>query len=130
MSKSLTDTQIEQAARVNRVEVAALRAVIEVESGGNGFATDQDGNPCGKLLFEPHVPWKRRQIPGRGIDPRPLAKVHPDLCGPSWNPKKYPYGPTRSQWDRANTVFLWAQKVDRDRWESYKKAAYESCSYG
>lgn len=130
MSKTLTEEQIRGAAVLYGVEYAALRAVIEVESGGSGFANNRHGDEEVKILFERHILWKRLQIPGRDINPKPLATAHPSLCGPSWSPKQYPYGPTSLQWDRVETVVAWAQKRDPNRWESYKKAAYESASYG
>jgi len=55
--KKLTDAQIIDLAIKNGYEPAALKAVIEVESGGKGFADD------GKIIiqFEPH--WFKRKAP-------------------------------------------------------------------
>ncbi len=49
------------------VELAAIKAVNEVESSGRGFLVD--GRP--KILFEGHVFW--RQLKERGIDPAGLS---------------------------------------------------------
>jgi hypothetical protein len=48
---SLTDEDYERAARALGVDVAAIRAVVEVEAGGAGFLSD--GRP--KILYEAHV---------------------------------------------------------------------------
>jgi len=55
--KKLTDRQINDLAVANGYEYAALKALIGVESGGQGFATD------GKIIiqFEPH--WFKRKSP-------------------------------------------------------------------
>jgi len=49
------------------VELAAVKAVNEVESSGKGFFVD--GRP--KILFEGHIFW--RQLKERGIDPSSLS---------------------------------------------------------
>ncbi|WDD95938.1 N-acetylmuramidase family protein [Burkholderia sp. FERM BP-3421] len=53
--------------------LAAVRAVAEVESRGNGFLPD--GRPV--ILFERHQFWKR--LAARGIAPAPLAASCPDI---------------------------------------------------
>ena len=50
MSKILTNEQIVAQAKALGVEVAALKAVIEVECKGSGFNTD--GSPV--ILYERH----------------------------------------------------------------------------
>ena len=54
----------------------------------------------------------------------------PDLCGPKWEPKKYPYGTSKNQYLRIAAIVVWAAKHDQAHWESYKKAAYEASSWG
>lgn len=124
MAKTLTAQDIVAAARQYDLEPALLIAITEVESGGNGFLPD--GRV--KILLERHVLWQRLQA--RGIDPRPLATDLPGLCGKSWAPKSYPYGSQLAQYDRLARVVGWASAHDAARWESYKKAAYEACSWG
>ncbi len=123
--KKLTRQQIVDAAVANGLEPAALRAVIAVESGGSGYIAD--GRV--KILFERHVLWKRLHT--RGIDPRPLAEALPGLCGSRWDPTTYPYGKSgANQYTRIQHVLDWASANDPAHWESYKKAAYEACSWG
>lgn len=54
----ITDDQIKEIAEANGIEYAALKAFIEVESGGRGFDLK-----TGKILiqFEPH--WFKRKAP-------------------------------------------------------------------
>ena len=55
--KTLTTEQVKALAEANGYEYAALKAIIDVESGGKGFNVD------GKIIiqFEPH--WFRRKSP-------------------------------------------------------------------
>jgi hypothetical protein len=124
MSKTLTEMQIRAAAKQHQVDYPALRAVCQVESGGDGYLAD--GRI--KILLERHVLWKRLKT--RNINPRTLAEDRPDLCGPARNPKAYPYGTSEHQHDRVLAVIEWAQAHDAEHWESYKKSAYEACSWG
>jgi len=126
MSKVLTRQAILAAAKAHDVEPAALQAVITVETGGRGGFLP---NGWCKILFERHWLWKRLSMEGRNVDPRRLAGQRPDLCGRRWDPKRYPYGGELYQWDRVAGVITWGQRSDPERWESYKKAAYESCSW-
>lgn len=50
MARTLTPAGVERAARSLRCDVAAVRAVIDVESAGSGFLPD--GRP--RILFEAH----------------------------------------------------------------------------
>jgi hypothetical protein len=124
MPSQVTVTELAELSRKYGIELPALRAVLAVESGGRGFLE----NGWCKILFERHWMWKRLLF--RGLNPSPLAKQRPDLCGKSWSPKTYPYGSQVGQWDRVAAVVAWGARNDPDHWESYKKAAYESCSWG
>ena len=124
MPERLTREQMDQVAHQYGVAPAALCAVTRVESSGSGYLPN--GQP--KILFERHVLWKRLQIPGRGIDPNLLAAQRPDLCGRRWD-RRYYLGGVR-EYSRVADVILWGQRHDPSRWEGYKKAAYESCSWG
>lgn len=70
----------------------AVRAVVEVESGGSGFL--RDGRV--KILFEGHVFW--RELKKRGIDPAGLAEEHPGILYPTWDRTRYRGG--AGEWDR------------------------------
>jgi hypothetical protein len=66
------------------VELAAIKAVNEVESSGKGFFVD--GRP--KILFEGHIFW--RQLKEREIDPAPLSKSgNEDVLYRSWTKTHY-----------------------------------------
>ena len=54
MQKKLTDAQILHLAKINGYEYAALKAVIEVESNGNGFASE------GRLTIQFETSWFKR----------------------------------------------------------------------
>lgn len=126
MKPRLSAQDIATAAQSVGLEVAALRAVIAVESAGAGFLAD---GRC-KVLLERQVLWRRLSIPGRDVDPSLLANAHPDLCGPTWNPGSYPYGSSAYQWVRFATIQQWATKHDPQRAQSYLKATIEACSWG
>lgn len=79
--------QFEATAQSLGCEVAAVRAVVKVESGSAGFAAD--GRPI--ILFEPHI-FSR-------LTNRKFDQSNPDVSYPSWGDKPYP----KTQADR------WAQ---------------------
>ncbi len=76
-SRFLSEQNLQQAAESLNIEVAAIKAVNEVESRGEGFLNDQP-----VILFERHVFWKR--LKGVGIDPRPLQAGNEDILSTQW----------------------------------------------
>lgn len=102
----LTDEQIARAAQRIGCDAAAIRAVIEVESGGRGFLPD--GRP--KVLFEAH--HFHRLTNGR------YTRSHPNISSAKWN---------RSLYSRTGTGeharLELAAALDRE-------AALQSCSWG
>lgn len=82
----LTNNAIEQAAKLLAVDTAAIRAVADVESTGEGFLPD--GRP--KILFEGHVFWA--QLKKRGINPAPLQQSYPGIIYPAWTKAHYKGG--------------------------------------
>jgi len=82
---ALTQADIEAAAATLGCDVAAIQAVVSVESPKGGFLPD--GRVV--ILFERHVFY--RQLQAAGIDPRPLEVVRPDICNPK--PGGYIGGP-------------------------------------
>lgn len=79
MSKKLTEAQIAAQAKALSVEVAALRAVIEVECKGSGF--NADGTPV--ILFERHVFRQRLIANGKAVVADKVVRERPDLCSKS-----------------------------------------------
>ncbi len=111
MSKKLTEAQIAAQAKALGIEVAALRAVIEVECKGSGF--NADGTPV--ILFERHVMRQRLIANKRDIDLNLISVERPDLCSKSTGA----YGLYSAQHGRLNA----AAQYHRD-------SALESASWG
>jgi hypothetical protein len=112
MSRELTRTDYRAAAQSLRCEIAALRAVAEVEAPDGGFLLD--GRI--RVLFEAHVFY--RQTGGK------FAATHPTLCCEQWTRAFYARGKDADQrgfreLDRLEAAIL----LDR-------KAALSSASYG
>ncbi len=80
----LNDFDVAQVAGTMEVEVAALRAVLAVESAGDGF--DKAGRP--KALFERHLFYRILKD-----KPAELAEaIAAGLAYPKWGEKPYPKG--------------------------------------
>lgn len=103
MAGKLTQAGIQRAADALGCEVAAIRAVITVETAGSGFLAD--GRP--KILFERHI-FSRRT--GGKFD-----QSHPDLS----NPRRGGYVGNEGEYPRLYR----ALQLDHD-------AAIESASWG
>lgn len=90
------------------IEVAALRAIAQVESGGAGF--DSQGRP--KILYE-------RQVFSRSTTPRgKFDAQHPDISAPKgYGPGNY--GTADQQWPKLARAY----QLDGD-------AALKACSWG
>lgn len=100
------------AASLLNCEVAALRAVIQVETGGRaGIMT----NGLPPILFEGHVFW--RELRARGINPALYRKGNESILYQNWT-KAYYKGGT-AEWNR----LLQARKINTD-------AANASASWG
>lgn len=72
MTKRLTESDFVTAASILNVDLAAVKAVCEVESAGYGFL--ESGEP--KILFERH--WMHRLLRKKGIRPperSPVAQI-------------------------------------------------------
>ena len=111
MSKKLTEAQIAAQAKALVIEVAALRAVIEVECKGSGF--NADGAPV--ILFERHVFRQRLIANGKAVVADKAMRERPDLCSKSTGA----YGLYSAQHGRLNA----AAQYHRD-------SALESASWG
>ena len=77
------------AANELNVDVATIKAVAEIESGGDGFIST--GEP--KILFEPHVFWK--ELRKRNINPNDFLPHNSDILYPTWGQR--PYGKVSDQ---------------------------------
>ncbi|MDV3100736.1 N-acetylmuramidase domain-containing protein [Burkholderia cenocepacia] len=71
--RHLTDADLQRAADRLQVDLAAVRAVNEVESKGAGFLPD--GRPV--ILYERHIMY--RQLAAAGLDADALAAKYPAL---------------------------------------------------
>jgi hypothetical protein len=109
--KTLSEDDIREHAQTLNVEVAALKAVIEVESAGKGFLPD--GRP--KILFEGHIFWD--QLKKAGLDPTRYATDHPQIVYPRWTKQFYKGG--AAEYERLNAAKL-----------IHEEAALKSASWG
>lgn len=110
----ITESAYLNCAKFLQVEPAAIMAVADVESGGNGMI---DNKPT--LLYEPHIFW--RELQKRGIDPNAVLKSHPDyhdILYQKWGTRPYPSG-QNAKWLQLDK----AAKINRE-------AALCSASFG
>ena len=101
----LTDSDYDRIAQSLNIDLAAAKAIAEVEAHGEGFL--DSGEP--KILFEPHI---FSRLTGGAYD-----KSHPDISYPKWKPNAY--GPISAQHGKLDR----AAALDRD-------AAMQSASWG
>lgn len=111
MSKKLTDQQISEQANKLGIEIAALKAVIQVECKGSGF--NDDGTPV--ILFERHVMRQRLIVNGKRSIAETMEIKRPDLCSKTSGG----YGLYSQQHKKLDD----AAKFDRT-------SALEACSWG
>ncbi len=72
------------------LEIAIIKAVMEVESAGSGFLLSEPAPARPKILFEAHWFYK--------LTPKPVSKTRPDLSSKTWNKKLYKGG--SAEWGR------------------------------
>mgnify|MGYP000002361233 FL=1 len=108
----LTAADYAHAAEMLGVETAAIRAVLEVETGNKGGFLAQ-GKPT--ILFEGHVFWK--QLSQHGIDPARWQKGNEDILYQKWTKEHYKGG--MKEYDR----------LERAR-AIHREAADSSASWG
>lgn len=107
----ITESQYLKIAEENNIEVAAIKAVNEVEARGK--ATFKDGSL--KILFEGHVFW--RELKKKGIDPKDHVQGNEDILYEDWTSKHYQGG--LAEYDRLKRAI----EIDEE-------AAMRSCSWG
>ena len=113
----ITEAEFEQVAQDYNIEVAAIKAVHQVEANNGGFLPD--GRL--KILFEGHVFW--RQLVKKRVDPYSILKQeHRDVLYKHWTRNEYIGG--AGEWDRLEEAY---DMTEDDR---VKTAAVESASYG
>ncbi|CAM3148231.1 N-acetylmuramidase family protein [Vibrio neptunius] len=102
--KGLTDDDYHDAADALGCEVAAIKAVSDVESAGSGFF--ESGLPC--ILFEAHQFSKYSQ--------HQFDDSHPNISSPKWDRSLYVGG--EKEYDRLK------QAMDLDRTAALKSASF------
>lgn len=108
----LTGKDFAKAAALLGVDVAAVRAVLDVETGNKGGFV-APGKPT--ILFEGHIFWN--QLSKRGIDPAKLRKGNEDILYPKWTKAHYMGGIREyGRLERACAI--------------HREAAYSSASWG
>lgn len=103
----VTSGKIAQLAKQYNLEEAVIRAVLEVESNGDGFLGD--GRP--KILFEAH--WF-----GKFTNDR-FNQSHPDISCHTWAEARKHYKGDSAEWDRLDKAI-----------NLNPEAAYKSASWG
>lgn len=115
--KFLKESDLVNFANQYSVELAAVKAVNEIESSGKGFLI----NNKPKILFEGHVFWS--ELKKRGIDPNAYYNAeHKDVLYPKWT-KIYYQGGVK-EYDRLNEAIA----IGTD--PKFKDAALSSASWG
>ena len=96
-SKYLCKADYEKAAEFLNCDVAAIKAVVQIEANGGGFFTD--GRP--KILFEAH--WFDHLTKGK------YRESHPNISSARWNRSLYKGGVAEySRLDAAKKLNNWA----------------------
>lgn len=105
----ITTAVIADGANLLGCEIAALRAVMEIEARGSGF--DAGGRPI--ILPEPHVFWREL-----GPGDKRLKAANEGLAYPKWGQRPYPRS-YAARWSRLDAM----RRIDED-------AANRSTSWG
>lgn len=116
-SKLLSENDLIDFANHFGLELAMVKAVNEIESGGKGFLIN--GKPV--ILFEGHVFW--RELQKRGINPQIyVTDYNRDVLYERWTRSYYQGGV--KEYDRLNKAMSILNS------ESVKEAALSSASWG
>ncbi|MEI7488888.1 MAG: N-acetylmuramidase family protein [Chryseobacterium sp.] len=115
--KFLKESDLISFADQYNLELAAVKAVNEIESSGKGFLI----NNKPKILFEGHIFWN--ELKKRGIDPNTFYNAnHKDVLYPKWT-KIYYQGGVK-EYDRLNEAISLGTDA------KFKDAALSSASWG
>ena len=112
MPALLTEEDYANAAKKLNCDIAAIKAVAEVESSGNGFLSD--GRV--KILFEGHQFYK--------FTKGEYSETYPSICYKKWTKRHYTKGPNADV-RGAGELSRLEQAIALDR-----EAALQSASYG
>lgn len=111
VKRELEPVDFEDFAEKYDLEVATVRSVVKVESGGSGFL--KDGRP--KILFEGHIFW--RELKKKDIAPEKYASDNNTILYPKWTRSFYKGG--TGEYERLSAAKL----IDEE-------AALRSASWG
>ncbi len=111
VKRELEPVDFEDFAEKYDLEVATVRSVVKVESGGSGFL--KDGRP--KILFEGHIFW--RELKKKDISPEKYASDNNTILYPKWTRSFYKGG--SGEYERLSAAKL----IDEE-------AALRSASWG
>ena len=110
----LTEEDFKRCAEILGVEVAAVKAVQEVETGGRGgfFAP---GRPA--ILFEGHIFWS--QLKKYGLNPEEYVKGNEDILYPKWTKSHYKGG--MGEYDRLKKALAihFTAFLKSNGWDNY-----------
>ena len=110
-SKTLTEQDIIDTAKIIGIEPACIKAILTVESKGKGFL--DNGLPV--ILFEGHIFWS--QLKKKNITPETFVNGNEDILYPKWTKQFYKGG--IKEYDRLNR----AKSINEE-------AAISSASWG
>ncbi|NEZ54219.1 N-acetylmuramidase family protein [Adonisia turfae] len=97
VQEAVSDKDIEKAASDFGIEVAVLRAVLEVEASNSGFLLHEPPPARPKILFEAHIFYRET--------PEPVSRHRPDLATPSYTSRYYRGG--SAEWERLLDAMKW-----------------------
>lgn len=90
IQSALSDSDYQDLSSEFGLEIALIKAVMEVESNGSGFLLKENAPARPKILFEGQWFYK--------LTPKPVSKTRPDLSYPDWDSSKYVGG--SGEWSR------------------------------
>ena len=105
---ALSDSDYQDLSSEFDLQVAMLKAVLEVESAGSGFQLNEPAPARPKILFEAHWFYK--------LTPKQVSKTRPDLSSRRWNRSLYKGG--SAEWGRL------LDAMEFDEIEALKSASY------
>ena len=108
VQEALSEKDFQDLSREFGLEIAIIKAVMEVEAAGSGFLIKEPAPARPKILFEAH--WFYQ------LTPKPVSKTRPDLSSPRWNRSLYKGG--SAEWNRL------LDAMEFDEVQALKSASY------